>query len=83
MTGANKRASPELSTFRPLPPKRPAQPPPSPRRCGTVRMWVDDKGFGFIEPDNPGPDVFLHNGVQNSPYKTAYNWRGAAMAGSW
>ena len=22
------------------------------------------------------------NGVQNSPYKTAYNWRRAAMAGS-
>lgn len=49
-----------MSTFRPLPPKRPAQPPPSPRRRGTVRMWDDDKGFGFIEPDNPGPDVFLH-----------------------
>ncbi len=23
------------------------------------------------------------NGVQNSPYKTAYNWRRAAMAGWW
>jgi len=24
----------------------------------------------------------IGNGVQNSPYKTAYNWRRAAMAGS-
>ena len=30
------------------------------RRRGTVRMWDDDKGFGFIAPENPGPDVFLH-----------------------
>jgi methyl-accepting chemotaxis protein len=27
-------------------------------------------------------DCTEHNGVQNSPYKTAYNWRRAAMAGS-
>lgn len=45
-----------MSTFRP----QPAKPPPTQRSRGTVRMWDDDKGFGFIAPENPGPDVFLH-----------------------
>jgi cold shock protein len=28
--------------------------------AGTLKMWNADRGFGFIQNDAGGPDVFLH-----------------------
>jgi CspA family cold shock protein len=38
---------------------------------GTVKRFNDDKGYGFITPEEGGEDLFVHhNGIAGEGYKT-------------
>ncbi len=58
---------------------------------GRLIRWQDDKGFGFIKPDNGGKDIFLHinqmKRMKRRPqigdvifYKLSYKSNGMAFA---
>eukprot|EP00667_Euglena_gracilis_P013813 EG_transcript_14271 len=57
-----------------------AAPPPGPaaaavalfaltglRKTGVCTRWVEQKGYGFIKPDDGSPEIFVHKGALRDP----------------
>jgi CspA family cold shock protein len=36
---------------------------------GTVKRWLDGRGYGFIQPENSENDVFVHHSGLSSAYE--------------
>lgn len=43
------------------------------RQEGIVKFFATDRGYGFIEPNNGGPDVFVHyTGIKSQDNFNSY-----------
>jgi cold shock protein len=45
--------------------------PPDSRRSGTVRWYSEEKGYGFLAPDDGSEDVFVrYSAIEGSGFRT-------------
>jgi cold shock protein len=44
---------------------------PGPRRSGRVRWYSEEKGYGFLTPDDGGEEVFVrYSAIEGSGFRT-------------
>ncbi|TXS40426.1 hypothetical protein EAO75_36280 [Streptomyces sp. uw30] len=54
---------------------------PAGHQTGVVKWWNPEKGFGFLVPDNGGPDIFVHYSmIQMDGFRTLEEGQRVAFA---